>query len=105
MPSDKKIAANQKNAKKSTGPLSKAGRDASRSNALRHGLVIPIGIDPAFHDDIVKLAKVLSFSIGTQTVSEHAREAAEAELDLARIRKIRAWLFKTLYFARPVTAR
>jgi len=45
------------------------------------------------------LATVLSLSSGAQTVSKHAREAAEAELDLTRIRKIRAWLFETLYFA------
>jgi hypothetical protein len=32
-------------------------------------------------------------------VSEHAREAAEAELDLLRIRKVRAFLIETLYFA------
>jgi len=45
------------------------------------------------------LAKALSRSSGTQQVSEHAREAAEAELDLARIRRVRAFLFETLYFA------
>jgi hypothetical protein len=34
-----------------------------------------------------------------QNVSERARKAAEAELDLLRIRKIRAALFESLYFA------
>ena len=89
MSSDRKITANRNNAKKSTGPRSKAG----------HGLAIDIGADPAFHEDIEKLATVLSLSSGAQKVSEHARQAAEAELDLTRIRKIRAWLFETLYFA------
>lgn len=45
------------------------------------------------------MATVLSLSSGAQKVSEHARQAAEAELDLTRIRKIRARLFETLYFA------
>jgi hypothetical protein len=99
MSSDRKITANRNNAKKSTGPRSKAGREASRRNARRHGLAIAIGADPAFHEDIEKLATVLSLSSGAQKVSEHARQAAEAELDLTRIRKIRAWLFETLYFA------
>ena len=99
MTSDRKIAANRNNAKKSTGPRSKAGREAPRRNALRHGLAIDIGADPAFHEDIEKLARALSLSSGTQKVSEYAREAAEAELDLMRIRKIRAWLFEKLYFA------
>jgi hypothetical protein len=99
MPSDRQIAANRKNAKKSTGPRSDAGREASRSNARRHGLAVPIGADPAFHDDIEKLAKALSLSRGIQNVDERARGAAEAELDLLRIRKIRAWVLETLYFA------
>jgi hypothetical protein len=90
MSSDRKITANRNNAKKSTGPRSKAGREASRRNARRHGLAIDIGADPAFHEDIEQLATVLSLSSGAQKVSEHARQAAEAELDLTRIRKIRA---------------
>src|SRR5271165_5733036 len=99
MPSDRKITANRRNAKKSTGPRSVAGREAARRNARRHGLAVAIGGDPAFHDDIETLAKALSLASGAQQVSAHAREAAEAELDLARIRKVRAFLFKTLYFA------
>ena len=99
MPSDRKITANRNNAKKSTGPRSVAGREAARRNARRHGLAVAVGGDPAFHEDIEKLSKVLSLSRGTQQVSEHAREAAEATLDLVRIRKVRAFLIETLYFA------
>ena len=96
MSSDRQIAANQNNAKRSTGPTSKAGREISRHNARRYGLSIDIGGDPTFHDDIEKLAKALS--LGAQPVGEGSRAAAEAQLDLMRIRKIRAWLFETLYF-------
>jgi hypothetical protein len=60
-------------------------------------LAIDIGSDPEFHDDIEKLAA--SLSSGAQNVRERARETAEAELDLLRIRKLRAWLFETLYLA------
>jgi hypothetical protein len=56
-------------------------------------LAIAIGRNPAFQDDIEKLAKALSLS---QKVDEHAREAARAELDLMRIRKIRTSLFEML---------
>lgn len=38
MSSDRKIAANRLNAKKSTGPRSSAGKARSRRNALKHGL-------------------------------------------------------------------
>jgi hypothetical protein len=98
MASDRQIVANRKNSKRSTGPRSQAGRIASRRNALRHGLAIAIEADPAFQDQIEKLATALALSSGMQNVDERAREAAGAELDLLRIRQIRAWLFKTLYF-------
>jgi hypothetical protein len=97
MSSDLQIAANQSNAQKSTGPRSEAGRALTRYNARRHGLAVEIGRDPAFHDDVEKLAKILSH--GKQIVSEQAREAARAEVDLSRIRKVRAELFDTLYYA------
>jgi hypothetical protein len=97
--SERKIAANRSNAKKSTGPRSKAGRQASRRNALRHGLAIDIRTDPAYHDDIEQLAKMMSRASGRQSASDSARDAAEAVLDLSRIRKIRASLFETIYFS------
>jgi hypothetical protein len=97
MPSDRKIEANRKNASKSTGPRSQAGRKASRRNALRHGLAIDIGTDPAFRGEIETLARTLSRD--QQEVTECAREAAAAEFDLIRIRKVRARLFEMVYFA------
>src|ERR1700690_3561861 len=99
MASERKIAANRNNAQKSPGPRSREGREASRRNALRHGLAIDIGGDPAFRDDIEKLAKALSLPSVTSKVTEQAREAAQAHLDLLRIRKIRAFLFEKLHFA------
>jgi hypothetical protein len=66
-------------------------------NSRRHVLAVDIGSDPAFHNDIEKLSDVLSS--GTQNIRERALETAEAEFDLLRIRRIRAWLFETLYFA------
>ena len=91
MTSKRKIAANRNNAKKSTGPRSAAGRATSRHNARRHGLATGIGSDPAFRDDIEILAKLLAG--GRENIGEFAREAAEAHLDLTRIRRIRAGLW------------
>ena len=96
MTSERKIAANRKNAKKSTGPRSAAGRATSRHNARRHGLATGIGSDPAFRDDIEILAKLLADV--REDFGEFAREAAEAHLDLTRIRRIRAGLFARMRF-------
>ena len=96
MTSGRKIAANRKNAKKSTGPRSAAGRATSRHNARRHGLATGIGSDPALRDDIEILAKLLAG--GRENFGEFAREAAEAHLDLTRIRRIRAGLFARMRF-------
>ena len=96
MTSGRRIAANRKNAKKSTGPRSAAGRATSRHNARRHGLATGIGSDPALRDDIEILAKLLAG--GRENFGEFAREAAEAHLDLTRIRRIRAGLFARMRF-------
>lgn len=99
MPTDRQIVANQMNARKSTGPRSKEGRQASSRNARRHGLAVAVGSDPAFQAEIEKLARLLSPS-SSQDALGAARQAAEAEFELLRIRTVRAWLFQTLYFAK-----
>jgi len=102
MASARQISANRTNAKKSTGPRSAAGQQISARNARRHGLAIDIGTDSSMRDDIEALAKTISLAIGLQVVSDSARETAKAELDLFRVRRIRASLFETLYFAAKV---
>ena len=97
MTSGRKAASNRKNAQQSTGPRSEVGRRHSRRNALRHGLAVAIGTDPSFTKDIEALATILASGSGGQTVGEFARQAAEAEIDLLRIRKLRASRFKTVF--------
>jgi hypothetical protein len=92
MTSDRKIESNRKNAQKSTGPRSEAGQRRSRRNALRHGLSVAIGSDPSFSEDIKQLADALARD-SNRNFGELAYEAAEAEIDLLRIRKLRASRF------------
>jgi hypothetical protein len=96
MTSDRKVESNRKNAQKSTGPRSEAGRRRSRHNALRHGLAVAIGSDPSFSEDIKRLASTLAGSASGQNIGEFAHQAAEAEIDLLRIRKLRASRFNAV---------
>ena len=104
MTSERKIAANRNNAKKSTGPRSEGGRAVSRYNAVRHGLAASIGNESPSGGEMEDLAKVLSSAGGLQGVGGVAREAAEAQLDLLRIRKIRVSLYEAIFFADAVAA-
>jgi len=96
MTSDRKATSNRKNAQNSTGPRSELGRRHSRRNALRHGLAIAIGSDPSFSKDIETLATMLESDGGGQIAGELARQLAEAELDLLRIRKLKAARLNTI---------
>jgi hypothetical protein len=96
MTSERKAASNRKNAQKSTGPRSGRGRRHSRRNALRHGLAIAIGSDPSFGEDINVLAKALMGASGEQNLGDFVLQVAEAEIDLLRIRKLKASRFKTV---------
>lgn len=97
MTSDRKADSNRKNSQKSTGPRSERGRRRSGRNALRHGLAVAIGADPFVANEIKLLEKGLMTVYGGKTAGELARRVAEAEMDLLRIRKLRAESFKTTY--------
>jgi hypothetical protein len=96
MTSDRKIESNRKNAQKSTGPRSDAGQRRCRRNALRHGLSVAIGSDPSFSEDIKRLAGAIARGRSGQNIGEFAHQAAEAEIDLLHIRKLRASRFNAV---------
>jgi enoyl-CoA hydratase/carnithine racemase len=103
MSSDRQIDANRRNATKSTGPRTMIGQEVSRRNARRHGLAVHVHADPALKSDLEKLALALSLPSDAHNVNERALKAAGAELDLLRIRKIRASLLNTLNFDSQAT--
>jgi hypothetical protein len=96
MTSDRKIESNRKNAQKSTGSRSEAGQRRSRRNALRHGLAIAIGSDSTLSEDVKRLAGALAQGRSGSNISELAHQAAEAEIDLLRIRKLRTSRFNAI---------
>jgi hypothetical protein len=89
VPSEKQIAANQHNARKSTGPRSIAGKKRASRNANVHGLS-----GAAFTKQVEKLARKITGRTKDQIVLEYARLAAEAELELGRVRRVRLALIE-----------
>jgi hypothetical protein len=80
---------NRINARASTGPKTVTGKLISSKNALRHGLNIPVALDPIYADEIDAFVRRL---IGEETNPgriELARRIAEAQIDLRRIRDYR----------------
>jgi hypothetical protein len=75
MTSAAKIAANRRNAQRSTGPRSAAGKARSRYNALQHRLNVPVQYDQTTADEIENLADYLSADSiePPETRSRHAR--------------------------------
>jgi hypothetical protein len=106
--SERQIAANRRNACESGGPRSWAGKQRARRNAYRHGLSISIGTSPESAKQLDNLARKIALE--TATALKRARAVAEAELDLARVRRAkvslieRVWTFGDLDSASPFSS-
>ena len=86
MASDRQIAANRKNAKKSTGPSSEAGRRRSAKNALQHGLASG---DQPFRRDVEELAKLLSKAPKDADPTFVSIDAADAQMTLVQVKRMK----------------
>jgi hypothetical protein len=107
MASERQIAANRRNARNSTGPRSTSGKKRASGNAFRHELTRPIS-SAAFEREVEKLAGQIAGDTEDKITLELARDAAEAELELARVRRVKAELIDRVaarYEARAVTRR
>jgi hypothetical protein len=90
MPSPKKITANQRNARRSTGPRTDAGKAQSRLNAFRHGLAIPSAALPELASDVAHLTQAIAGAAAdAPLVRDAALRVAEAALDVLRARHAR----------------
>lgn len=89
MTSERKINANRKNAQASTGPKSYVGRARSARNALRHGLSLPVALNPAWSKDVEDLAQEIAGPAADPQILDLARHVAEAQIELGRVRQAR----------------
>jgi hypothetical protein len=86
MTSDRKIAANRMNAKKSCGPRSAAGKRRVCQNALRHGLAVAGRLDCELPRDIQLMAKAICGDDANPLLLEEAVAIAECEMVLRYVR-------------------
>jgi hypothetical protein len=94
--SERRLAANRRNAARSTGPRTQAGKIRSRRNALRHGLAAVLADHGQTSPKAEELAELIVGGRPGSSARYYAREAAFAELDILRARAERVALFDSL---------
>lgn len=89
MLSHRKISANRHNAQRSTGPRSLTGKARSKRNARKHGLAMRSVSGPEQNAEVEGLAIAIMGADSDPARLHFARIAAEAELELLRVRTVR----------------
>ena len=89
MTSDHKIKANRANAQASTGPKTADGRARAARNALRHALSLPVCSNSELSEEVETLAREIAGPGANAETQDLARQVAEAQIDLRRVRYAR----------------
>ena len=97
MATERQIAANRRNARNSGGPRSRAGKKRASRNSCRHGLAAAAMPTEEDAERVEKLARRIAGNTADLATLEHARNAAEAEFELARVRKVKAALIEGMF--------
>ena len=92
MATEKQIAANRRNARKSTGPRSRAGKKRASRNSYRHGFSYGVAAADEFVKHVEALAQKIAGHGADAVALEIARWVARAELDLVQIRRAKVAL-------------
>jgi hypothetical protein len=89
MATERQIAANRRNARKSTGPHTRAGKKRASRNSYRHGFSCGVAAATAFARHIEALAQKIAGRGANAVTLEIARSVARAEFELAQIRRVK----------------
>jgi hypothetical protein len=89
MSSERRLAANRKNAKRSTGPRTARGKLRVRSNAVQHGLATTALQQTALTIEVRRMAKAICAESKSQLQFDQALSIAESELMLTKVRSTR----------------
>jgi hypothetical protein len=94
MASERQIVANRRNSRKSTGPRSGAGKTRASRNAYRHGLTLSITSTAEYAKQLETLVRKIAGDTKDAVKLERARAIAQAELELARVRRAKVALIE-----------
>ena len=70
-------------------PKTADGRARAARNALRHGLSLPVCSNPALSEEVETLAREIAGPDANAETQDLARQVAEAQIDLRRVRYAR----------------
>jgi hypothetical protein len=99
----RRLAANRRNARRSTGPKTASGKLTAARNALRHGLSLPVFADPVLAGEIVELAERIADGSADPRMGELAVQVAAAQVDVKRVRHARNGLIARRPMGAPAT--
>jgi hypothetical protein len=108
MATEAQIAANRRNAGRSRGPKTRAGKNRSRANALKHGLTAIIIADRPLEETVSGYEQLfLGLAGGGEAAKLYARAVAESQYVIDQARALRHLLINDAYaapstFSRPM---
>jgi hypothetical protein len=94
--SERQREANVRNAARSTGPRTTAGKRRSSKNALRYGLAVPVWENQELSDEALELSNAIIAEHGPEAFGL-ARAIAEAQVALDRVHLVRGELFNEFF--------
>jgi len=94
MASERQLAANRRNARKSTGPRSGAGKTRASRNAYRHGLTLSITSTAEYAKQLETLVCKIAGDTKDPVKLERARAIAQADLELTQVRRAKVALIE-----------